>query len=311
MIGEPHYAHPLVRSLAWLIGAPGLLAADSHFQHDRLVDDAWCAQALREARPWLARLDAEPAVVDTLLARSNVRRLGRLAELLVGFWLDNTDRFELLAVNLAVRDGGRTLGDFDFVLRDHASGAAVHWELAVKFYLQRPGAAGFGGYSGPVGQDILAAKADRVFSRQLLLGQTLAGQAALATLGLRQVEARAFLKGWLFYPAGCQVLAAAGVNRSHCRGWWRHHAANDAAHWPQPGYGYRIIDRLEWLAWPCANNGALDAMAIAASLEQHFASGGKALMVVEFDGTSSLAREIGRGFVVPPEWPEQAATPVG
>lgn len=295
-----------MRSLAWLIGAPGLLAADHRLRHDALADDAWCAAALRQARPWLAQLDADPVVLDTPLAQRDVRRLGRLAELLVAFWLGNTDRFELLAVNLAVREGGRTLGDFDFVFRDHATGAAVHWELAVKFYLQRPGANGFTGYIGPAGQDILAAKADRVFSRQLMLGQTPAGMAALAALGLGQVEARAFLKGWLFYPVTGEGCAVPGVNPAHCRGWWRHHRSDTGDGWLRAGCGYRVIDRLEWLAWPCASAGAVDATMLKACLDQHFASGGKALMVVEFDGTSCHAREIGRGFVVPPGWPQQA-----
>ncbi len=306
MTGASDYAHPLVRSLAWLIGAPGLLAHGPGSQHGALADDTWCAAALKQAHPWLAQLDADPAVLDRLLVQHNVRRLGRLAELLLAFWLGNTDRFDLLAVNLAVRDGGRTLGDFDFVFRDHATGTAVHWELAVKFYLQRPGACGFTGYTGPAGQDILAAKADRVFSRQLKLNQTPAGIAALAALGLDQVEPRAFLKGWLFYPVVGEGRPAPGINPAHCRGWWRHHRSGSDHDWPRPGHSYRVIDRLEWLAWPCAAAGAFDATALSVCLDRHFASGGTALMVVEFDSTSRDAREIGRGFVVPAGWPNQA-----
>jgi len=295
------YAHPLVRSLAWLIGSPGLLTA-TPTADATVVDDAWCARQLAASHVWLAAQDANPRPLEEFVAQRNIRRLGFLAEALLAFWISNCGRFELLAENLVVREGGRTLGDFDLLLRDGDAGEPVHWELSVKFYLRLPAADGLAAYVGPAGHDTLAAKAHRVLTRQLGLAQTAAGKAALARLGIERVAARAFVKGWLFYPPGMPAGATAGLNPAHGRGWWRRHVTDISDNWPVPGRGYRIADRLAWLAWPGMVAPTLDWRELQSGLRTHFATGAGALMVVEFDSQAPHAIETGRGLVMPPEW---------
>ncbi len=302
------YAHPLVRSLAWLIGSPGLLTCGDA-RHAEVVDDAWCARQLDDSRDWLAALDADPQALEDFIALRNIRRIGFLAEALLAFWLSNCGRFELLAENLVVRAGGRTLGDFDLLLRGRDGGLPTHWELSVKFYLRLPASDGMASYVGPAGRDTLAAKAERVLTRQLGLSQTTAGKAALAALGIERIAARAFVKGWLFYPAGAQPVPTPGVNPAHGRGWWRCHMADDDGVWPAPNRGYRILDRLEWLAWPSIAGQTLDRHELKPSLGTHFAAGAGALMVVEFDNCSAQAHETSRGFVMPPGWVGAVAAP--
>lgn len=302
------YAHPLVRSLAWLIGSPGLLTCGDGSPED-VVDDAWCAHQLDHSRAWLAALDADPVPLETFIALRKIRRVGFLAEALLAFWLSNCGRFELLAENLVVRAGGRTLGDFDLLFRGRDGDAATHWELSVKFYLRLPASDGLAGYVGPAGRDTLAAKAERVLTRQLGLSQTAAGKAALANLGIERVAARAFVKGWLFYPAGAQPVPTPGVNPAHGRGWWRRHMADDDGVWPAPHRGYRILDRLEWLACPSSAGQTLDCHQLKLSLSTHFAAGAGALMVVEFDNCTAQAHETSRGFVMPPDWVGASAAP--
>ena len=187
--------------------------------------DQWCAQQLDASRAWLSALDTDPRPLEQFVALRNTRRLGFLAEALLAFWLSESPRFELLAENLAVRDHGRTLGDFDLVFHDLEGGGATHWELSVKFYLRLPAMVGLSAYVGAAGDDTLAAKADRVLNRQLGLAHTDAGKAALADLGIERVAARAFVKGWLFYPVGVQPESLPGLNPAHGRGWWRRHSA--------------------------------------------------------------------------------------
>lgn len=306
------YAHPLVRALAWLIGSPGLLtpAAGSHAG---VVDDAWCARQLVASHSWLAAQDADPRPLENFIALRNVRRLGFLAEALLAFWLRSCGRFELLAENLVVREGGRTLGDFDLLLRDRDDGLAVHWELSVKFYLRLPAADGLTAYVGPAGRDTLAAKAHRVLTRQLGLAHTAAGRAALAKLGIEGVAARAFVKGWLFYPPGMPAGAMPagaipGLNPAHRRGWWRRHVADAADKWPMPGRAYRILERLQWLAWPAIGGPTLDWRELQLRLHTHFATAAGALMVVEFDHHAPQAIETSRGFIMPPNWVSASAT---
>lgn len=297
----PRHTHPLVRALAWLIGSPGLLSAAANGDVG-VVDDAWCARQLAASHAWLAAQDADPRVLEEFIALRKVRRLGFLAEALLAFWLRNCGRFELLAENLVVREGGRTLGDFDLLLRERDGGDAVHWELSVKFYLRLPGADGLAAYVGPAGRDTLATKADRVLTRQLGLGHTAAGRAALASLGIERIVARAFVKGWLFYPLGTPAGATPGLNPAHGRGWWRRHVADTADNWSMPGRAYRIVDRLEWLAWPGIAGSTLDWRELQLRLRTHFATAAGALMVVEFESHAAQAIETSRGFVMPPDW---------
>lgn len=301
MTAAQSYAHPLVRSLAWLIGSPGLLTCTGG-SHANVVDDAWCARQLGDSRAWLEGLDADPQSLETFIALRNIRRVGFLAQALLAFWLSHCGRFELLAENLVVRADGRTLGDFDLLLRECDGGVPTHWELAVKFYLRLAAPDGMAGYVGPAGQDTLAAKALHVLTRQLGLGQTAAGRAALADLGIEQITARAFVKGWLFYPAAVQPVATPGLNPVHGRGWWRRHTGGDGGVWPVRDRCYRILDRLDWLAWPSIAGQTLDWRELELRLRMHFAADGGALMVVEFDNCTAQAREISRGFVMPPHW---------
>ena len=300
MSGLPGLQHPLVRALAWLIGSTGILdpTADGA---DAVVSDAWCAQALAQAQPLLHRLDRNPAALEAHVQARRITRLGRLAESLVCYWLQHSERFELLAHNLAVRADGRTLGDFDLVFRDRQDSTCIHWEMAVKFYLRRPGRHGLAAYVGPTGKDDLAAKAAHIFTRQLMLGGTSAGLAALRSIGAADASARAFVKGWLFHSPD-EPIATQGVNFDHGRGWWDtpgRLVTRAALH----GQRFRILERRDWLTWPaaCEPHDGVDVGQLAGHAALHFEKGGAALLVAAFDDAAGTF-ESARGFVVPPAW---------
>jgi hypothetical protein len=304
---ELEFRHPLVRALAWLIGSPGLLAAQPAMAGDVLVSDVWCAEALAESYPLLRALDADPGELEAAVAASKSSRLGRIAECLVGFWIERAERFELLARNLAVRESGRTLGEFDLVFLDRREGVVVHWEMAVKFYLRRRDGSEF---LGPEGRDTLSRKADRIFGHQLGLGATPAGQAVLASLCTERVVSRAFVKGWLFHPDDLGS-GSNQVNPEHQRGWWRtldefrRKDLTDARR-------YCVMERDSWIVGALARefDATMDSGAAAAHIGSRLEAGGRALMVAQFDPqwdpmlgrTQACLRESGRGFVVPDKW---------
>ncbi|MDB5804487.1 MAG: hypothetical protein JWN73_1809 [Betaproteobacteria bacterium] len=297
----PRLTQPAVRALAWLIGAPDLLdEADPRFGA-QLVGDAWYAQALAQATPWLLELDRQPQALLDFLAARPTRRLGLHAESLLAFWLRQRPGVELLARNLAVREQKRTLGEFDFIFREPDAGASVHWELAVKFYLQQAEIEGLAGYVGPNEKDTLAAKTQRVFGRQLGLGETQAGRMALAEIGAPAARAQAFIKGWLFYPRGERAALVAGVNPRHARGWWlRAMPGWEGALGPDRRYA--ILPRLAWLAWPwiAGEGDVLDRAGLAGTVARQIDGG--ALLVAEMTLEEGAWRECARGFVVPPGW---------
>ncbi len=189
---------PMVRDLAWVIGAPVLPDAAFPAYAGRVVDDAWCRTQLQTCTPWLAALDSEPRSLHDFIAARPTRRLGHYFESLIAFWLAYLPGMQIIATNLQVKDSQRTLGEYDFLLRD-ASADICHWEAAVKFYLQAEPQAEQHVFIGPGAQDRLGLKLDRVFSRQLKLGYTPAGREALPP-GITLNRAQAFIKGYLFYP---------------------------------------------------------------------------------------------------------------
>jgi hypothetical protein len=83
----------------------------------------------------LAALEQDPAPLHAWLAAQPSRRLGHYAERLLAFWFHLAPHIELVAANLPVCDaGGRTVGEFDFLIR--LDGEPLHVETASKFYLQ-------------------------------------------------------------------------------------------------------------------------------------------------------------------------------
>ncbi len=189
---------PAVRDLAWVIGAPVLPDAAFPAYTGRVVDDAWCRTQLQTCAPWLAALDSEPRSLHDFIAARPTRRLGHYFESLIAFWLAYLPSMQIIATNLQVKDSQRTLGEYDFLLRD-ASADICHWEAAVKFYLQAEPQAEQHVFIGPGARDRLDLKLDRVFSRQLKLGYTPAGREALPP-DIALNKAQAFIKGYLFYP---------------------------------------------------------------------------------------------------------------
>jgi hypothetical protein len=302
----PRLATPQVRALAWLIGSPGVLDARDVQFGGQVVSDAWCAEAFVAATPWLLALDRAPEPLLEFLAARTSRRVGRLAESLVSFWLRWRPGGELLAENLAVRGAHGTLGEFDFVFHETGQAQATHWETAVKFYLYRPEIGGLAGYAGPSGKDVLAAKTARIFDRQLTLGASAEGAAALHRLGVNDLGTQAWVKGWLFYPAGTDPAPAPGTNPNHSRGWWLRHGPQWAAALDAERR-YAVLQRLDWLTWPWIAAAADTLQALAAQVDLRMAAEGESLLVVELVENAGHWVEQSRGFIVPADW--NAATP--
>lgn len=285
-----------VRALAWLLDSPDLLDVDSPLWQGQVATLAPPSSLVTQ---WLAQLDADPALLDAVLANKPRYRLGLYAEQLMAFYFARHAR--LVAHGLQVRAGQQaTVGEFDFLL-DEGDCGLTHIEFATKFYLYVPGAgSGLDALHGPNLADSLGRKMRKVFGQQLLLGEHPAAQAQLE----RQVtQARALIKGWLFYPHG-QPSAIAGVSNQHCHGFWC--SLGDFQYWPD-GH-YLVLPKLQWLA-PFRAQSA-EAMcgrdALRALLSEHFASDGSPVLVARLQQQGGALEEVARGFIVPDDWERQA-----
>lgn len=239
--------HASVRDLAWTLLSPALMQPPPGAQRHPLAASGW-ADHPHQLEHWLRRLDDAPQALDHWLAQRGSRRLGLYYERLWQFALAQAPGIELLASNLPIRQGGRTLGELDVVLRDRTG--VHHLELAIKLYLGPEQGAGedVGQWLGPGCHDRLGAKLAHLVGHQLPMAVQPQSQAALAALGIGAVRSHLWLGGYLFHPwpAGCAWPDGAAAD--HLRGQWlrrqdwaRFAASRPAGHW-QP------LARERWLA---------------------------------------------------------------
>jgi hypothetical protein len=271
---------------------------------DKPVDN--CRLSLTaERRQWLQALDRDAAPLLAYLGDARDGRLGLYFERLWQFFLDRDPAVELVAHNLPVHEDGRTLGEFDCIYYCRQRQCHVHLELAVKFYLQRPGADGseWPDWVGPNMVDRLDHKLQRLFRHQLLLGDCAAARPVLSRLGIDALQRELEIKGRLFpvahgarlWPPGCPPGAP------RLRYYRLEQLHSTTLHAAQ----YRVLSRQCWLApvgsdctAPVHGADALDSV-----ISGHFARNARPVQVAECDPTG---REFGRFFVVPDDWPARA-----
>ena len=275
---------PAVRDLAWLLTAPSPWLDPHDISPSRLLG--------RQGWPQLLALDANPASLLSYLAAHPVRRLGFYAEQLLAFWIGHAPHLTMHAANLPVREGQRTVGEFDFLLT--IDGEPWHLETASKFYLQLslPSAP----WVGASLRDALNLKAEKT-QRQLRLSRH---PAAVLPEGFSACQVGARTTGWLFLPADGAEPILPPLNPAACLGWW---CSADQS-WPQshPDSRWCHLPRLRWLSpalLPEADTLTLADLQILADAWQ------TPQLVAELQRQADGQwLEVGRGFVAPKGWPQ-------
>ncbi|MBV8046405.1 MAG: DUF1853 family protein [Paludibacterium sp.] len=279
---ELPWAHPAVRDLASLLTG----AAAWRTAHDMPAS----LLLGRDGLTRLSALDADPSALEAWLARRPVTRLGHYAEQLLAFWFGNAPHIELAAHNVVLRDGSRTLGEFDFLLR--IDGEPWHVETCSKFYLQAD--AGSTEMVGPSLRDALPLKVAKL-SRQLALSRHPLAAAALPA-GFAGCRAGALVRGCCFYRQPPRMGRDAP---------WRGWVAPLTAPWPCTDNDSRWLwlPRLRWLSPALA---VASQVSDQASLRALLAEAQAPQMVAEMRESGAGWREWRRGFVLPAGWPQAA-----
>src|ERR1700726_2553228 len=93
-----HLRDPHVRALAWLLTAPNVLDARAERWHGAIavLDDM-------HSDAWLRALDENPAALQAIINERPTARLGRYAEQLLGFYLQQNGL--LFATNIQIHAG--------------------------------------------------------------------------------------------------------------------------------------------------------------------------------------------------------------
>ena len=291
--------NPQVRDLVWAVASPSLLAPQTdwprNFELPMSLED------------FDRLVSADPVALQAHLERSETRFLGSYFEALWAFYLNHDPRFEVVAKNLQIRDGGRTYGEFDFIVFDHENGQHLQLELAVKFYL---GIREVNDYAytdgehlwiGPQARDRLDIKVGRAVEHQLTLHRQEKARRALAELGVNQVTPRLLFRGYLFHPVE-KVPVPPYVSSNYGRGrWCRLGNVRQVMNLALPSY---IVPKKRWFAAPYVEDlaGADELDAFEAQLIDLVLSENRPHMVVQVD-ESAASRAIYRYFVTPPAWP--------
>lgn len=304
-------SHPLVRDLAWAVFSEDLIHANAIGSAAFPTEACRLAQLTPARAQWLLSLDRAPQALVDHLASSRERRLGLYFESLWHFFLHCEPAAELLAHNLPVREGSRTLGEFDCLYRCRERGDIVHLELAVKFYLHT--GAGSGGscddradWLGPGRHDRLDRKLDRLAEHQTRLASTPAARDLLGPRGLQPTHVETVVKGRLFRHPDQACLPPRGFNPACGLLFW-YHADRLPATIAEQGEAarYSILRREHWLA-PLRLTSRTQHLAfdepegLQHELESRFTHNATPLLVASLDARGDEQR---RFFVSPPGWP--------
>lgn len=236
-------------------------------------------------------------------------RLGVYFEQLWHFFLHQDRNIELVAHNLPIHDGGRTLGEFDCIYYCMERSCHVHLELAVKYFLGVPRGgntitpANAHEWLGPDQRDRLETKLDQLLKRQIMLGDKPAAKRKLEELGIGEMQREIALKGYLFQPLCDSPPPPPGYNSACTMSYWLPFAELESHCAALDAMAFVILPKMQWLsgALRATHDGQLTQQALLAKMPLQWIDDDYPLLIAALDDTGA---ELSRFFVTPGSWPE-------
>ncbi|MGD9660974.1 MAG: DUF1853 family protein [Porticoccaceae bacterium] len=297
----------LTRELGWSLFSPPIMTYSPPVTGSSQSDsDHWHILEDEEARHLLERTDAQPAALANFLNSREDRRLGARFEALWQFFLDNHSFYRVLATNLQINAGARTLGSIDFLIEDSHLNLVIHLEIAVKFYLYMPDwitqKSILEKWIGPNPDDSLELKTQHFISHQLPLSTQREAQAAIRARGLPIPDLRiAIMKGYLFYPNAVQAPTPSLINHEHLRGQWVDLRQLSLLAKKFPDAAWQVLDKEQWLdPKPAA---ALPLAAIESGIKDQMDKQKQPVMIQGRISSNNRQNLPPRIFVIPDGWP--------
>ncbi|PMR77487.1 DUF1853 family protein [Billgrantia endophytica] len=307
--------HPLVRDLAWLVLAPDLITTPCQGRPTRkalgLEDDHFLAT-------FLAELDKAPQALERRVGNTNHGRMGHYHERIWQFLLDAAPGTRLLAHNLRIHEGKRTLGELDLIYRLRDDPMPIHLEVAIKYYLglpEGPGEpSGQARWIGPGGVDSLATKREHLHRHQLRLTEREETRVTLqrhlhprdlGPLPELVIRPQLAMPGVLFYPWQQNLPPPREATTGHLQGQWLRWSDWQAfrQRLPRETRGAWLA-KPHWLALP-REDAFIALEKLEARLEHHFADPASPVQVALAQGRGKRMRL----FLVADDWPRQIPLP--
>ena len=161
--------HPLVKDLAWLV--------EGHYiERDFDLQPYWVA----DVNERLLLLDRDPESLVAAMAACKSHFLGSYFETLFSFAIAHLSYLTIRLEHFQIESEGKTLGEVDMLV-ETPDGELHQFEIAIKFYLERPDLFPHD-WIGPNKNDSLLKKVSRAREHQLLVLQTEAGLSAIESV---------------------------------------------------------------------------------------------------------------------------------
>ncbi len=291
-----------IADLAWVINSAPIIQGEK--QHCHWTDDVFWRQAFNEFATHLAPTNPRSHALQKHIDAQNNHRLGHYFETLLSYWFAHNSRYQLLAQNLPLHDGKRTVGEFDFIVRDQQKNKTQHWEVACKFYLGIGNTSNINNWHDAMLKDNLAKKYQQMQTRQSQLSEQPSSKSALDSLGIHIDEKICLMKGRLFYPLEYLKRSAPPIlANSHLQAWWAKPTVL-IQHFISRPIVWQILSKKQWLAKqifdykePRYTTRELVDKLLSKPVEQ-------ATLVAGFllNENSQHPIEIERGFLTPKDW---------
>jgi hypothetical protein len=290
--------HAAIRDLEWVLKSPPLIQNSNN--HCDWTSDSFWQQTSTDYAKQLRQVKSEPDTLSALISKQTDHRLGHYFETLLNYFFTTNSRYEVLAHNLQIHDGTRTIGEFDFIIKDHLTNKTQHWEMACKFYLGINDTSQIDNWYGPMLKDKLANKYQQMKTRQSQLSEQPAAQLALEDLSVNVDQKVCLMKGRLFYPLQQAKRATPNiVSNTHLQGWWARpdeflqHDKTSSLRW-------YILNKKQWLAEQVFDE--KNPSFTSSELMETFLSEYKHPVCVAGFNPATNNKEVGRGFLVADNW---------
>jgi uncharacterized protein len=249
---------------------------------------------------WFKQLNRQPAALIEHIRQRASHRLGHYAECLLAFFLEHAPGYKLLSTQVQIHDGGKTLGEIDFIYEGPGQGLPTHLELAIKYYLCVGDPNDMGAYIGPRCVDRLEHKYRHLMRHQT---QLLSHKSArsfvqhVAPLGYRR---ELLFTGVLFYPLHAPWSCHPAVNPQHRRGYWCRLQDLQSVAWDMVIWA--ILTKRDWIAPVHRLSSPPNQERLVADIQAHFSCEPSIALMLLCQSSKHTDHPI-RIFVVPEAWP--------
>ena len=231
--------HPLVKDLAWLVEG-------YYIERDFDLQPYWVA----DVNERLLMLDQDPESLVTAMAACKSHFLGSYFETLFSFAIAHLSHLKIHLEHFQIVNEGKTLGEVDMLV-ETPNGELHQFEIAIKFYLERPDLFPHD-WIGPNKNDSLLKKVTRAREHQLQILQTEEGISAIEGVAKgRHPISNLLVFGRLYSALNSKEEVDAWLKQSDRGGWIR--VSNISLLMPFFS-DFLILQKPNWLSVPNIND---------------------------------------------------------